>query len=102
LNAPQTLDVDTVVSEKEFYVSAVKRKYDGFHVLSVYKALRTDDTDSWMRPVFDELSGRCYEWVSSMRHHDENMMGGYAVDTEYHVWDECPGHGYYHECATRV
>ena len=99
---PPIDETERIIANEEFYLSAVTKRIGQITTLSVYQALRTEETDSWFRPVLLALDGRCYEWVSSHGFNDEMMMGGYAVQKEYNVFDECPGRGRRHQCAASM
>ena len=96
---PISIGQERIVTDIEFYLTATSRRLADMTILSVSRALRTEETDSWYRPVLAELEGRCHEWVSSVREHTQKMMGGYAVHSDYYIFDSCPGASVHHECA---
>lgn len=104
MNAPlfvRNADVsyDTEISVEPNYVVAWTRRFPTFSVFTVYRSPRTRPEQSWMKPVISELEGRCHAWNSTDVYEDETMMGGKGIETEYHIFDKCPGIETPHQCG---
>jgi hypothetical protein len=78
--------------------AAVDHDHVGYDHLSVIASRRNSMTDPWMAPVRAALAASCHAWVSSVVRVDPEMMGGEAIETEYHLYDECPRYDRYHTC----
>lgn len=79
------------VSMKPMWVYALTLGYPAFRLFTVHWSVQSELTDSWMRPVVKELEEHCYDWVSTDRVEDEDMIGAAAFHDEYHLYQSCPG-----------